>query len=322
VRHAWRAGSACPPAFPTASALLAGLLVVVALAAPAVARADPAAAERGFFRCEKPIAPPGEKLRSKATIDVYHGVTWLVGAGGFNFLGRTKRHWTRENDLDSTIRDGFRIDSNQARRDADSVSDFTVALSAALLPAAAIGGAYLRDHDCAESWALFGRTVEAVGLALFVSEAFKQVAGRERPFGDRCADDPPSDVNCKDDDRNKSFMSGHATLAAAGAGLTCRFALDRNAFGKSPIARMAPCVVGIAGAFVTGALRVASDRHWGTDVLVGFGAGALIGTFDTWGPLEWLRFEQHDAAGEVEAVGFVLPYANDGRFGAQLSVVY
>ena len=117
-------------------------------------------------------------------------------------------------------------------------------------------------------------------------------------------------------------MSGHATLAAAGAGISCRFALERQAFGPTPTARIAPCALGIAAALTAGTLRIASDRHWGSDVLVGFGVGALIGYFDTWGPFEWLKLEKRDAGGKLEASGRVLPFAREGRLGAQWTMVY
>lgn len=301
------------------AALVAGILL---RSSPARAENGPAARSSSFFRCDTRHDGLREFARSDASIDVYHGLIWLSGGAALNLGANPSRRWSRENDFDTGIQDGLRIDSAQSRQDADSVSDFALALNVALIPAAAIGTRFARTHDCVEAWDMFGDAFEAVSLALFVSEAIKVASGRERPFGDRCASSPPRDANCRDDDRNLSFISGHATLAAAGAGVSCRFALERRAFGTSSAARIAPCALGIAGALASGTLRVASDRHWGTDVLVGFGVGALVGSFDTWGPLEWLRLEKRDGSGKLEASGFVLPFAQDGRFGAQWMMAY
>jgi membrane-associated phospholipid phosphatase len=301
------------------AALVAGILFGVG---PARAEKGPEARSSSFFRCDSRHDSLRAFARSDESIDVYNGVTWLAGAGVLSMGTNPSRRWTRENDFDAGIRDGLRIDSAQSRQDADSISDLALAFNVAVLPAAAIGTHFARTHDCVEAWDMFGDTFEAVSLAFFVAEAIKVVSGRERPFGNRCANSPPRDANCRDDDRNLSFVSGHATLAAAGAGVSCRFALERRAFGTSSAARIAPCALGIAGALVSGTLRVASDRHWGTDILVGFGVGALIGSFDTWGPFEWLRVEKRDGNGELEASGFVLPFAQEGRFGAQWTMTY
>ncbi len=285
------------------------------------ARVSPAE-DQGFFRCDRRHASLRELARSDASLDVYHGLGWLAGGAALSFGAEPSRRWTAENAFDSGIRSGLRLDSVGARRDADTASDVFLAFGIGVLPAAAIGTSFARTHDCVETWDLVGEAFESFSLALFVSEAIKLASGRERPFGDRCADGPPRDASCRDDDRNLSFPSGHATLAAAGAGLTCRFALGREAFGPGRAARAVPCALGIASALVAGTLRVSADRHWATDVLVGFGAGAVIGAFDVPGPLEWLRVERRDANGRLESSGLVLPLAREGRLGVQWTMVY
>ena len=300
---------------------LSGAALVAWPVAAAAAGAG-ATSRDGFFRCDTRHDDLRDFARSDASLDVAHGFVWLAGGAAISFGSDPDRHWTRENAFDDGVQSGFRLDSSDARRDADSASDFFAALSVGILPAAAIGARFARTHDCIETWDMFGDAFESIGLALFVSEAIKVAAGRERPFGDRCADQPPSDANCNRSDRNLSFVSGHATLAAAGAGISCRFALERQAFGPSATARVAPCALGILSALTAGSLRLASDRHWATDVLVGFGVGALVGSFDLPGPLEWLRLEKRDASGRLDASGMLLPLAREGRLGAQWTMVY
>ena len=96
----------------------------------------------------------------------------------------------------------------------------------------------------------------------------------------------------------------------------------RQTWGESRMARVLPCALGAAAAITAGVLRVSSDRHWGTDVIVGWTVGASVGYFDTWGPFDLLRFRiesDHHAHGTR---GLVLPYAGRGEIGARLSFVF
>lgn len=302
------------------SIALAGCVAATLLVGAAgTARADEPGSS---FDCERRFDSRAAFLRSPGSVDFYNGLLWAGASAAIHFGTNPSRRWTHENGFDAGIRSGLRLDGLGARRDADSASDFFLALSVGILPIAAMGSELARTGDCIEVWEMAGRAFEATSLALFVTESIKVAAGRERPFGRRCGIDAPRDARCDGDDRNLSFVSGHATLAAAGAGLTCRFALERDAFGPSPAARITPCVLGAASAVLAGTLRVASDRHWGSDVLVGFGVGALVGSLDVWGPFDWLRLEKRDGSGRIEALGLVLPFAQDGAVGARLAVVY
>lgn len=302
------------------SIVLAGCIAATLLvAAVGAARADEAPPA---FACRRRHESRAAFLRSSGSFDVYNGLFWAGAGAAIHFGTDPSRRWTHENDFDAGIRSGLRLDAVGARRDADAASDVFLALSVGGLPIAAMGTELARTGDCIEVWDMLGQAFEATSLALFVTESIKVAAGRERPFGRDCGIDAPRDARCGGDDRNLSFVSGHATLAAAGAGVTCRFALEREAFGSSRAARIAPCVLGAASAFLAGTLRVASDRHWGSDVLVGFGVGALVGSLDVLGPFDWLRFERRGRSGRIEATGVVLPFAQDGAVGARLAIVY
>ena len=86
---------------------------------------------------------------------------------------------------------------------------------------------------------MFTDAIESYGLTLFITEAVKLAAGRDRPFTEKCDAFPPRDAGCGSEDRHRSFFSGHTSLAAAGAGLTCSFALRRDAWGTSRTAHVA-----------------------------------------------------------------------------------
>ena len=163
---------------------------------------------------------------------------------------------------------------------------------------------------------------EAFTLTLLLTSGTKAIAGRERPFVQGCDGSPPSDASCSDPDRKQSFFSGHASMAATGAGLSCAYAIKRKTWGEGRVARFSPCALGVGAALTTGALRIVADEHWGTDVIVGLVVGATVGYFDTWGPFDLLRFEAQsdDLAWDVH--GIVLPYADEGEFGVRMALTF
>jgi membrane-associated phospholipid phosphatase len=307
------------------AARLARALVLIlgaGIAAQASAEAGATPGARPFFSCDRDYEGFSDLARSEESLDLYHGLAFLGGAGGISLGGSPTRRWSGTNGFDTGIRDELRLGSTSARQDASLASDLSLVFSAALLPMASIGMKFSRDHDCVETWDMFTDAVESFGLTLFITEAVKLGAGRERPYTEECDAFPPRDAHCGSEDRHRSFFSGHASLAAAGAGLSCSYAFRREAWGTSRTAKVAPCALGVVAAFATGALRVAADQHWTSDVLVGFAVGAVVGSFDTWGPLDLLKFTTRNSKGHVSSKGMILPHARAGRFGAQLVMVF
>ncbi len=305
------------------------LFVAVLLGAQASLAASGTRSETSnFFRCQRPTDGPmsdpaiRRQVRFDADLDAYHGAAFLIGGGAIQLAGSPTRRWSGSNGLDEGIREGFRGGSPSARQDADMASDLTLALAAGVLPMASIGAQFMRNHDCLETWDMATDWVESLGLTLFITQATKLASGRDRPRTKECDGSPPRDAGCGNDDRHLSFFSGHASLAAAGAGLTCSFSLGRKAWGSSRSARFTPCALGITATLATGALRMTADRHWGTDVFVGFAVGAVVGYFDTWGPLDLLRFKTRDTRGRVSSNGMLLPFAQDDRLGAQVVMIF
>lgn len=300
--------------------LLAACLCAVTSAA---ARADAEAAtdtgeKRGF--CARPLSRDA-LFRSDAGKDLYNGLLWMGGAATMEFGTNAKSRWTRENAFDNDFRDGFRADSRSGRDAAATASDVLLGATAGLLPLASIGKT-LSERDCEQAYDMATDAFEAMTLTLFVTEATKAVAGRERPYVQECDPSPPGDARCGDPDRKQSFFSGHASMAAAGAGLSCSYAIKRKTWGEGRAAQALPCALGAGMALTTGALRVVADKHWGTDVLVGLAVGATVGYFDTWGPFDLLRFEVKSADSAWDVRGIVLPYAGNGQIGARLGVSF
>ncbi|MCR9093136.1 MAG: phosphatase PAP2 family protein [bacterium] len=262
-------------------------------------------------------------VRSDANRDLYNGVAFALIGGAVSLGGDAGQRWSAVNSLDENARSDFRLEKPGDRRRADVASDVTLASSLAVLPVLSIGVQQWRTGDCEESWDMATDLVEAFGLSLMISESIKLASGRLRPFNRECGPDGGSDETCPGGDRFRSFVSGHATLAATGAGLTCAWSVKRRAWGSTRLARAMPCAVGSTLALATASLRVNADRHWLTDVLAGLAIGGTVGWFDTWGPFDLLRYESAPGPdGEPEAFGFVLPSIVEGGPGIRAAFVF
>jgi membrane-associated phospholipid phosphatase len=294
-------------------AALASALLVLLASAPM------RAADESF--CNTPMTRDAF-LASDASKDLYNSLVWFGAAGAIHFGATPTRRWSSKNGFDDEIRSGLRGNTVSRRRDARLASDLLLGVSVGLLPVAAIGRT-LFDRDCEQAYDMTTGVLESVSLTLFVTEAVKALAGRERPFVDGCdAPTRPSDSDCGDLDRFQSFFSGHASIAAAGAGVSCAFAIRRKTWGESKTAQALPCALGVGAALTTGALRIVTDKHWGSDVLVGLGVGALIGYFDTWGVFDLLEFELPSGDPARQTTGMLLPYSNQGALGASISLKF
>jgi len=104
-----------------------------------------------------------------------------------------------------------------------------------------------------------------------------QKHGRVRPVEKGCATDPDYATKCDDPVAlNQSFMSGHTAVAFTGAGLTCAHHRHLPLYGGGAPDTLI-CVATLAAASATGVLRIVSDDHYSTDVLLGVGLGLASG---------------------------------------------
>jgi membrane-associated phospholipid phosphatase len=114
---------------------------------------------------------------------------------------------------------------------------------------------------------------QAATVASDVNVAFRLSTGRQRPWAWEASQSPAtSAVASSTRDANMSFFSGHATMMFAVATAAGTVATMRGY-------RWMPLVwaVGLPLAFATSYLRIASDDHWMTDVLLGVAAGSAFG---------------------------------------------
>jgi membrane-associated phospholipid phosphatase len=208
--------------------------------------------------------------------------------------------------FDDDVRDGFASDSKNRRHDARQAANILLGVTVAL-PAVDML-ARLGDGDCGRTMKLASDFVESFLLVSLLEAGTKIVSARQRPG---------------DDDHFRSFFSGHAGITGAAAGLMCANAFKNGMWGERWFTRAAPCAVTTALASATGAMRLRSDDHWTTDVLVGLLVGFASGWFDLpnaaaflYEPLGVAWLKDHTSVEDAH----VMPTVTDGAVGLRLAL--
>ncbi|MBI5485990.1 MAG: phosphatase PAP2 family protein [Deltaproteobacteria bacterium] len=201
------------------------------------------------------------------------GAAWIVSEALKSQLGPDECVWCEGNAFDDAARDAFLWD------DTDAADATSWVLGFGLLPAMtlAVNAASARDEGHAVQGAEDLLLVaEAVALSASVNQLTKFLVGRERPFVHALPEEW-KDLTAKPEDNNLSFFSGHTTLAFAVAVSGATVATLRG-YDSAPYL----WAIGGTMALATGWLRVAADRHYLSDVLVGAAIGSLIGWLVPW----------------------------------------
>jgi membrane-associated phospholipid phosphatase len=186
-----------------------------------------------------------------------------------------KPRWSGGILFDDKVRDGLRLDSDAARQRVRRVGDMTY-YAAPLLPLIVdpllVGLVGRGDGKAALNLELIG--LEAFSYAGVTSFVSTRISVRERPDATECRRQHPDGVGCAPD--TEAFWSGHTAITAASAGLVCANHQYMPLWG-SRAADASACVLAATGAIVTGVTRLAADRHYASDVIVGLGVGFGFG---------------------------------------------
>lgn len=177
--------------------------------------------------------------------------------------------WCASNRFDDGIRDGLRWDDTNLAHQLSNLTGFAAA------PVVAFGGIALLGELDDDAGGSFGDDalviLEAAVITANINYVIKAAVGRERPFVHAlpAADKPHTKAPS---DNNLSFYSGHSAWSMSLAVSAGTVASIRG-YDWAP----ALWAGGVGVSLATGYLRIAADKHWATDVLVGWAAGAAVG---------------------------------------------
>lgn len=187
-----------------------------------------------------------------------------------------KNNWDGPILFDKPIRDLITLKDRDARNAAASVSDgiYYALAGFPIIDTLVVASAVHGNSDLTLQMLAIDLESYALGGAVALSA---EKLGRRRPMARACESDPGYDKKCGNDaNLNSSFLSGHTTIGFVGAGLLCAHHLNVPLYGGGA-ADTATCIAGMSAAVVGGALRVPTDNHYATDVILGAGVGVAAG---------------------------------------------
>jgi membrane-associated phospholipid phosphatase len=165
------------------------------------------------------------------------------------------------NGVDRAVRDTLRWDNRELAGD---LSD--ILLSGSFL----VPATFLAFSDAPHAWADAGLVLEATATTVVVTHLTKKMVRRPRPYALR--GDPPPGVDLASAYSRQSFFSGHSSITFALAVASGTIASRRERGNAGFVLGS-----GLALAATTGYLRIAAERHYLTDVLVGAAVGSVAG---------------------------------------------
>jgi len=185
--------------------------------------------------------------------------------------------WTDPILIDDVTRRGLRAHSRSGRNINSRISD-ALAIAAYLPPLVVdpfiVAG--IDDDNPYVAWQLFVISTQSYAITVTLNAISKRVFARQRPYAFACAKDPDYSSSCDDADRFRSFYSGHSAVTATSAGLICAHHTHLPLYGGGNYDRVT-CLAALAGMLATGTMRIISDKHWHSDVVVGHMIGLGVG---------------------------------------------
>lgn len=179
--------------------------------------------------------------------------------------------------FDDAVRDAIRPDTRDGRESLRPYSDNLYYASVAfpfLVDTALVAGVIHGSGDVALQ--MFAINVQSFALSGALTLTAQKL-GRERPAGRDCAEDPQSSPKCRSPEGlTQSFFSGHTASAATSAGLTCVHHQHLPLYGGG-FADTLACIVLLAATAAEGTMRIMTDDHYASDVLIGAGVGLASG---------------------------------------------
>ncbi|HET9957963.1 MAG TPA: phosphatase PAP2 family protein [Polyangiaceae bacterium] len=190
-----------------------------------------------------------------------------------------RRHgsWSGPILLDDSLRSSLVASTSEGRNRAGRISDIGQWGSVAHTVFDATFLTMWHHHAPDLGYEMLVMNAEAYAVSALLNSVTKRISGRERPDTTECLASAGYDSTCATNDRYASYYSGHTSITATSAGLTCIHHIQNPLYGSPWDA--AACAAGITLTSFTGALRVVADRHWASDVITGHMVGFTTGYF-------------------------------------------
>lgn len=290
-----------PPLAPTDSPSEGGVVLPAAVTDIFMDAGPPALKRLAPWPREVPVVGP---------LDI--GAVAALGVGTvalqLTYKQPTTPNWSGGVLFDDWVRRVLRLTSASARAAVASLSDFMLyALAALPFLDAWLGGALTYGRSDV-AWKLTILDAEALLSTTFITLGGQHLTLRARPFVTLCAHQPTAGECTDGSAQDTSFPSGHTSVAFTVALLECvnHAHLDTDHSGWNGVA----CPVTLAAAGLTGLMRIASDRHYASDVIVGGLIGSGIG---------YLVPTLHFAVTSEHPTTAVIPVMGPGYAGLALS---
>jgi len=187
--------------------------------------------------------------------------------------------WTTRNGFDEEARDTFLLKAPSAQQQARDASDILLIALTNQLAIDSVVVAWWGYDRPSITWQMSLMDIEVLTINAAVNGVVAGLVGRQRPYGDeQCARRPVErqTAECLGRRRYRSFFSGHASTAFAAAGLTCMHHAHMPLYGGGSAEAVA-CGGALTAAAAVGSLRVMSDQHWVSDIMIGATIGSTLG---------------------------------------------
>jgi hypothetical protein len=232
--------------------------------------------------------PEGDRLTWDPAWPRFRTSEWIVTGVGLGALLASKLapqatvHWQGGILFDESVRDALRVSDFNGRQWARDMSDIglTVAESWPFIDSLVVAGWYRKSPEVGVQQALI--SAEALAVTAGLQGIVSSFASRERPYGRECGGElDPQSRDCNSRGRYWSFYSGHSSQAFAGAAVTCMNHAYVPLYGGGAADTVA-CVAAMGVAGMTAFLRISTDAHYATDVLMGAALGTTTGLLVPW----------------------------------------
>jgi len=174
--------------------------------------------------------------------------------------------------------------------------------------------------------------LESFGFVALTLWGTQALLARQRPYVSRCGESGIAAAeDCRPDqaETNRSFYAGHPAVGMTAAGLTCVHHAHLPLYGGGAGDTLA-CGVMVGAALMNGFGRVVTEKHYPSDLVVGFGVGAFAG----WALPELLHYAHTRApsgvtsapastsAAPARARAILLPSWSEGQPGVSLIGIF